>query len=264
MSTHRNGDERLSGEGHRPEDARRLGTTTERDAPSGLDVIAERIGEALRRQPVDGSAEQAALAAFRTARTANDKAVRTRRRDDWRPRTRTQRWARGGALVLAAGTLLGGVAVASVGVVDGARHHHAPEAVTSHSTRRPATSTPGEQGSPSTGAGTAPTAFPSRPATAKDIQAHCRAYERIKGRGHALDATAWQRLVRAAGGERQVPGYCAQLTGAADDAPPTPTKTDKAKKTGKTKNADKAGKGQGRPSAEAKPSKGSGSSDNQP
>ncbi|MFI6354247.1 hypothetical protein ACIBJF_16685 [Streptomyces sp. NPDC050743] len=264
MSTRRNGDERLSGEAHRPEDAPRLGPTTERDVPSGLDDLAERIGEALRRQPVDDRAEQAALAAFRSARTANDEAVRTRRRDDWRPRTRTRRWARGGALALAAGTLLGGVAVASIGVVDGARHHRAPEAGTSHSTHRPATSTPGDQGPASSGSGTAPTALPSRPATAKDIEAHCRAYEKIKGRGHALDATAWQRLVHAAGGERQVPGYCAQLTGSAHDAPPAPARTDKAQKTGGTKNAGKAGKGQGRPSAEARPSKGPGSSGNRP
>jgi hypothetical protein len=106
--------------------------------------------------------------------------------------------------------------------------------------------------------------FPPIPATAKDTEAHCRAYERTKGRGHALDATAWQRLVHAAGGERQVPGYCAQLTSPADDNAPAPATTDKAKKTGRTTNAVKAGKGQGRPSAEPRPSKGPGSSGNQP
>lgn len=254
MSTHRNGDERLSGKAHRPEDAPRLGPT-ERDNPSGLDDFAERLGEALRQQAGDDRAEQAALTAFRAARTASDKAVRTRRRDDWRPRTRKQRWARGGALALAAGTLLGGVAVASVGVVDGARHH-AAKVGTGNSTRRPPTPAPGEEGYPSTGPGTAATAFPSHPGTAKDIEAHCRAYERIKGRGHALNATAWQRLVRAAGGEQQVAGYCAQLTGAADDTAPAPTRTNKFKKTGRTKNANKTGKGQGKPSTETRPSKG--------
>ncbi|MFF4213656.1 hypothetical protein ACFYZE_30775 [Streptomyces sp. NPDC001796] len=255
MSIHRNGDEQLSGEAHRPEAAPHLGPATEHDGAFGLDDIAERIGEALRQQPVDGRAEQAALAAFRSARTASDGVVRTRRRDDWRPKTRKQRWARGGALALAASTLLGGIAVASIGVVDSAQHH-APKAGTSHSSLRPPRPALGEQGSPSTGPGTAPTAAPSHPGTAKDIEAHCRAYERIKGRGHALSATAWQRLVRAAGGEQQVAGYCAQLTGPADDTTPAPTKAMKAKKAGKTKNANKTGTGQGKPSTETKPSKG--------
>lgn len=119
MNTRRNGDERLSGKAHQPEAAPRLGHTTERDDASGLDSTAEQIGDALRRQPVDDSAEQAALAAFRSARTASDEALRTRRRDDWRPRTRKQRWARGGALTLVSSTLLGGIAFASIGVVDG-------------------------------------------------------------------------------------------------------------------------------------------------
>ncbi|MET8243772.1 hypothetical protein ABZV31_04650 [Streptomyces sp. NPDC005202] len=255
MSTHRNGDEQLSGEAHRPNAAPHLGPTTERDGAFDLDNIAERIGEALRQQPLDTSAEQAALTAFRSARTANDGAVRTRRRDDWRPRTRKQRWTRGSALTLAASTLLGGIAVASIGVVDSTQHH-APEARTSNSPLRPPTATPRGQRSPSTAPGTAPTASPSHPGTAKNIEAHCRAYERIKGRGHALNATAWQRLVRAAGGEQQVAGYCAQLSRSTDDTTPTPTKTNKARKAGKTKNAEKTGKGREKPSAETKPPKG--------
>ncbi|MGW1167837.1 hypothetical protein [Streptomyces sp. NPDC002550] len=254
MSTHRNGDEQLSGQAHRPEAAPRPGPAIERDGVFGLDDIAERIGEALRQQPVHDRAEQAALAAFRSARAATDGAVRTRRRDDWRPKTRKRRWARGGALALATSTLLGGIAVASIGVVHSTQHH-APEASTSRRTLPPPTATPSGQGSPSTGPGTAPTASPSHPGTAKDIEAHCRAYERIKGRGHALNATAWQRLVRAAGGEQQVAGYCAQLIGSAEDATPAPTKTNNAKKTGKAKHAEKTGKGHGKPSAETKPSK---------
>ncbi|MBX7551227.1 hypothetical protein K1Y78_25070 [Streptomyces sp. tea 10] len=221
----------------------------------GLDNIAERIGEALRQQHVDTRAEQAALTAFRHAHTTSDGGVRTRRRDDWRPKTRKQRWARGGALALATSTLLGGIAVASIGVVDSTQHH-APEARTSNSTRRPPTPSPGEQGSPSTGPGTTPTASPSHPSAAKDIEAHCRAYEKITGRGHALNATAWKHLIRAAGGEQQVAGYCAQLTGSTGDTTPAPTKANKAKKIGKTKNANKVGKRQGKPSAETKPSKG--------
>ncbi|GAB3003121.1 hypothetical protein GCM10023080_081020 [Streptomyces pseudoechinosporeus] len=253
MNAPRNGDERLSGEAHKPEAAPRLGHTTKHDDASGLDSTAQRIGEALRRRPLDDSAEQTAVAAFRSARTASDGALRTRRRDDWRPKTRKQRWARGGALTLATSTLLGGIAFASIGVMDSGRHH-TPQAGTSHEMRRPPAPTPGGQDSPSTGSGTAPTASSSRPSTAKDVEAHCRAYGKVKDRGHALNATAWQRLVRAAGGEQQVAAYCAQLMGPADEATPTPTKpskTEKPEKPGET------GKGQGKPSTEAKPSKGS-------
>ncbi|GCB44612.1 hypothetical protein SNL152K_1902 [Streptomyces sp. NL15-2K] len=242
----------MSGEAHKPEAAPRLGHPTERNDTSGLDRTAERIGEALRQQPVDDNAEQAALAAFRSARTASDGVLRTRRRDDWRPRTSKQRWARGGALALVPGLLLGGIAFASIGVVDSGQHD-TPEAGTSHSTPRPPTPTPGEQGSPATGSDTAPAASSSHPGTAKAVEAHCRAYEKVKDRGHALNATAWQRLVRAAGGEQQVAAYCAQLTGSANEATPAPTKTNK---TEKARKAEKTGKSQGRLSAEAKPSKG--------
>ncbi|WP_329332790.1 hypothetical protein OG252_00470 [Streptomyces sp. NBC_01352] len=256
MNTPRNGDERLSGEAHQPGAAPRLGPTAERGDASGLDRTAERIGEALR-QPVNDSAEQAALAAFRSARTSSDAAPRTRRRDDWRPRTRKQRWARGGALTLVSSTLLGGIAFASIGVVDSGQRQ-APEAGAGHSTSRPSTPTPtppapGEQDAPSTGSGTAPPASPSYPGKAKAVEKHCRSYEKVKGRGHALNATAWQRLVQAAGGEQHVAAYCAQLTGPANEATPAPTKTNKTEKAEK---AEKSGKGQGKPSAEAKPSKG--------
>ncbi|MFC8256814.1 hypothetical protein ACFUNF_03920 [Streptomyces sp. NPDC057291] len=246
MNTRRSGDEPLSGDARQREGAPRPGHTTG-DAPSGLDSTAEQIGEALRRQPVDDSAEQAALTAFRSARMASDGALRTRRRDDWRPRTRKQHWARGGALTLVTSMLLGGIAVASIGVVDSERHH-APQPGTSHGTLRPPTPTPREQGSPSTRSGTAPTASSSHSSAAKAVEAHCRAYEKVKDRGHALDDTAWQRRVRTAGGDQQVAAYCVELTGSADETTPATTKTSRI---------EKAGKGQGKPSPQGKPSKGS-------
>ncbi|GAA4055585.1 hypothetical protein GCM10022233_29220 [Streptomyces shaanxiensis] len=83
-------------------------------------------------------------------------ALRTRRRDDWHPKTPKQRWARGAAVTLATSTLLGGIAFASIGVVDDGRHS-APEAGSSHSTRPSAPPTPGKQGSPTAGPRTAPT-----------------------------------------------------------------------------------------------------------
>ncbi|MFM9500285.1 hypothetical protein ACKI1Q_42785 [Streptomyces galilaeus] len=248
MNTARNGDEQLSGEAHQPRAAPRLGHLTEGDGASGLDRTAERIGEALRRQAGDDSVEQAALAAFRSARTASDGAPRTRRRDDWRPRTRTQRWARGGALTLVSGTLLGGIAFASIGVVDSGRQHP-PQADAGHSTPRPSTPAPGEQDASSPRSGTAPAASPSHPGNLKAVEAHCRSYAKVKARGHAMNATAWQRLVQAAGGEQHVAAYCAQLTGPADQATPAPTKTNKTEK------AEKTGKGQSKPGTEAKPSK---------
>ncbi|MCT7357302.1 hypothetical protein N4P33_34955, partial [Streptomyces sp. 15-116A] len=51
-----------------------------------------------------------------------------------------------------------------------------------------------------------------RPAGAQDTEAHCRAYEQVAGRGKALDATAWQRLTEAAGGEENIDAYCAGRT----------------------------------------------------
>lgn len=45
--------------------------------------------------------------------------------------------------------------------------------------------------------------------SAPDTEAGCRAYERLEGRGKALDAAVWQRLVAAAGGEEGVAAHCA-------------------------------------------------------
>ncbi|MEU6260995.1 hypothetical protein [Streptomyces sp. NPDC047043] len=248
MTTDRNGDEPLSGETGRRTVTPRPGATENADATTLLDDAAildrtaERIGEALRQQPVDDTAEQAAVAAFRSARTAGDHAPRTRRADDWRPKPQRQRWVRGGAIALVTSTVLGGIAFASIHATD-TPPHNTLDPGTSHSSRLPTAHLPGEQGSPSAGPRTTPTAPPHHPDTAKDVEAHCRAYEHIKNRGHVLDATAWRRLVQAAGGEQQVLAYCAQLPGAADKTIPSPTKTNKN------------GKGPGKPSAKAKPSK---------
>lgn len=250
MSTHRNGDEQLSGEARRPQAAPHAGATTEPDGAFDLDSLAERIGEALRQHPLDTDAEQAALTAFRRTRPRQDGALRTRRQDDWRPRTPKQRWARGSALTLAASTLMGGIAFASITGV-GSTQHHAPEARTSASPHRTPATGPGRQRSPSTGPGTTPTPSPSHPDTAQEIEAHCRAYEKIKSRGQALNATAWQRLLRAAGGEQQVAGYCARLAGS-DATTPMPSKTNKAKGSSKGEKPKKTGEGLEKPSAETK------------
>ncbi len=249
MSNDRYGGERLSGEVHQPEAAARheapprdAGPARGLDSASALERLGGRIGEALRQEHVDEAAERAAVAAFRSARPVDGQVLRTRRRDDWRPRTRKQRWARGGVLAFVASALLGGIAFASISVVD-TQQAQSPDTEASHDTRRPTAQAPGEPSSRPAAPGTASAAPSQHPDTAKNVEAHCRAYERIKDSGHALDATAWQRLVQAAGGEAHVTAYCARLTSSQDMATPAPTK------------ADKTPKGQAKSSAKAKPSK---------
>jgi hypothetical protein len=66
-----------------------------------------------------------------------------------------------------------------------------------------------------------------RPGTAKDTEAHCRAYEQIKDRGKALEATAWQRLIAAAGGKDKVAAYCTDQLARAAAASSKPGNTGK-------------------------------------
>ncbi|MXM64939.1 hypothetical protein GR925_16210 [Streptomyces sp. HUCO-GS316] len=235
--------------------------TPEADGPTDLDDAwalertAERIGEALRRRPVDDAAEQAAVAAFRSARAAGGRAPRTRRGDDWRPRTQRHRWVRSGAVALVTSALLGGIAFASIRVADTQRHDTADPG-TGHSTRRPPADPPGEQ-SPPAGPGTGPATPRQRPGTAKDVAAHCRAYEHIKDQGHALKSTAWQRLVRAAGGEQRVPVYCARFTGTAAEATASPAGTNGNENGNSGQGQGRPTQGHAQPTAKARPSTGS-------
>ncbi|GGY02400.1 hypothetical protein [Streptomyces djakartensis] len=186
------------------------------------------IVASLVRDGVDAEAERRAVAAFRIARGAGARTARTRRRDDWRPREgrhlgRSLRTTLG---VLLASLTLGGVAVAAIGVAgssDGPDHgpHDGPghPPVSSSAPRDPAR-TPSRDGDAGHGTGSAP-ARPDRPAPARDTEAHCRAYQQADGRGRATDATAWRRLVDAAGGESKVTEYCArQLAPAAPEPKP--------------------------------------------
>ncbi|WP_340376676.1 hypothetical protein U5640_17195 [Streptomyces sp. SS7] len=165
--------------------------------------------------PAGSEGEQRAVAAFRAARDAGAHTARTRRRDDWRPRTRrsTARSLRATLSVAVASLVLGGVAFAAIGSAG----QDTAEA------RRPERSAPPSEGrsaapspTPSPAAPSAP-ADRDRPVTAQDTAARCRAYERVEGRGRALDSTAWQRLVTAAGGEENVEAYCAAQTAPARD-----------------------------------------------
>ncbi|MEV7883223.1 hypothetical protein ACWD3I_12510 [Streptomyces sp. NPDC002817] len=203
------------------------------DGADGLETLlaaAMREDAAPRANRAGDEGERQALAAFRAARDAGAHRARTRRRDDWRPREqrRLSRSLRTTLSVFLASLTLGGVAFATIGTGGSS-----PEAE-KKDPPRPGTSAPVRQ--PSTTAPTAesPSAQPDRPVTAQDTEAHCRSYEKVRGRGNALNSTAWQRLVDAAGGEGNVAQYCADQL----------AQGEKADKPGKSeKNADKtAGK----------------------
>ncbi|WP_460068746.1 hypothetical protein [Streptomyces sp. YKOK-I1] len=160
--------------------------------------------------PAGSAGELRAVAAFRAARDAGAHTARSRRRDDWRPRTRrfTARSLRATLSVAVASLALGGVAFAAIGSAG----EDAAEA------KRPERSTSASEGGarkPSLTPSPAAPADRDRPVTAKDTAAHCRAYEQVQDRGKALDSTAWQRLVTAAGGAENVEAYCAAQTAAA-------------------------------------------------
>ncbi|MFH8464364.1 hypothetical protein [Streptomyces sp. NPDC017991] len=181
----------------------------ERGGDSTHPDLGALLAGAVRGEDADPDAEKRALAAFRDARDAGAHgAVRTRRRDDWRPAGERRGWSLRATLVaLAASVTLGGVAVAAIGSGVGGRDHGGePDRA-----RRPSSGSV-------VGGGTPGVSGPGRaglPSTAQDTEAHCRAYDSVGKRGKALDPAAWQRLVRAAGGEDEVVAYCAsQLAGA--------------------------------------------------
>ncbi|MFF4209930.1 hypothetical protein ACFYZE_11365 [Streptomyces sp. NPDC001796] len=177
---------------------------------AGLPDLEAALGHALRTDALDATAERRAVAAFRAARDAGvHKEARTRRRDDWRARRSPagRRVKATVALFLATFTL-GGVAIAAIGSPDsaGSPQDEAPGQRRPSPTGSQPSRTAPEAAEPTTPAASDPQ---DRPPTAKDIQAHCRAYASVKGRGRALNSTAWQRLLAAAGGEDKVAAYCA-------------------------------------------------------
>ncbi|MEV1077942.1 hypothetical protein AB0I98_06745 [Streptomyces sp. NPDC050211] len=221
MGERQRGDRAASGRrGARPGDA--VSGPGARDG-AGVEAL---LAAAIREDGVDTAGEQRAVAAFLAARDAGEHRARTRRRDDWRPREQRgmKRSLKATISLFLASLTLGGVAVAAIGTAgtssDGADDGH----------RRPPASS-GPTDTPATDPSATQSVRPDRPATAQDTEAHCRAYDHVKGNGKALESAAWQRLIAAAGGERNVAAYCArQLTdskkGNADEA-------DKADKNGK-------------------------------
>ncbi|MEV8429295.1 hypothetical protein PGH47_26435 [Streptomyces sp. HUAS 31] len=207
------------GSGHGPGHDPRLGSGPASATDVAFDDAAlEALLSAavLRGHRLDADGEQRAVAAFRAARDAGVHRARTRRRDDWRPRE--QRWpafsVKTTLSVFVASLTLGGAAFAAMGTAgfsdDAADDKGAPTRSSSASDR------PGAQSSAASGAGSAK---PDRPVTARDTEAKCRAYDHVKDNGKALDSTAWQRLVTAAGGADKVAAYCAQQLAAAKNGP---------------------------------------------
>ncbi|MFF5001234.1 hypothetical protein ACFY3G_00265 [Streptomyces phaeochromogenes] len=188
------------------------------DDPSNLPApnpsdLGELLAAAVRGGAVDGDAERRVLAAFRAARDegAHRASARNRRRDDWRP----ERERRGGQSVrttLVASLALGGVAVAAIGSAGGGTRDEGAE----QGGPLPASSAP--TGPPAAAPNQSAPAQADRgfrrPTSAQDTEAHCRAYDSVKKHGkkrsQALDSTAWQRLIQAAGGAENVEAYCAE------------------------------------------------------
>ncbi|MCT9076273.1 hypothetical protein [Streptomyces fulvoviolaceus] len=192
---------------------------------AGRDETLEALlAAAMRGDGLDSGAEQRAVAAFRAARDAGAHRARTRRRDDWRPREqrRTARSLKATLSVFVASLTLGGVAFAAIGSTGPAKDDAGDQGGRPGSASAP--DRPGEEPSASPAA----SAPKDRPATAKDTEAHCRAYEQKAAKGSgALDATAWQRLVAAAGGEAKVSAYCAGQLGRPAATGSKPDKTAK-------------------------------------
>ncbi|MET8943338.1 hypothetical protein ABZX30_07060 [Streptomyces sp. NPDC004542] len=191
-------------------------------AGSGPDVddtgaLETALAAALREGDPAPEGELRALAAFRTAGAAGAHRARTRRRDDWR-RPAERRAGRSVKVTLGvvfAGLTLSGVAVAAIGSAGSS----AKGAGDGRGTAHPSPAAPGRPGgtaSPTAPDGRKPA---DRPAAAQDTEAHCRAYEQVEGRGKALGATAWQRLVAAAGGKDEVAAYCAERLARATAGP---------------------------------------------
>ncbi|MFJ4689910.1 hypothetical protein [Streptomyces sp. NPDC088766] len=209
--------ERMSG----GEDVHRRHAHPARPVPGtddGHARVEALLARALRDTSGGAERERQAVAAFRAARDAGAHRARTRRRDDWRPRGQrhTVRSLRATLSVVLASLTLGGVAVAAIGsagssadTADGGGRGTSSSASASEARRA------GPAAPPSSGVA----ADRDRPPPAEDTEAHCRAYDQVAGRGRAMDATAWRRLVAAAGGEEKVTAYCAARTASATATP---------------------------------------------
>ncbi|MGW7423036.1 hypothetical protein ACWGJB_23825 [Streptomyces sp. NPDC054813] len=220
--------DRLSGDGVRGRRRGQPGALSDhRDA--GDDAALETaLAAAVRAGDPVPQSEQRAVAEFRAARDAGAHRARTRRRDDWRPvaERRAGHPAKLTFGVVFASLALGGVAVAAIGSVGSSAEGAGDGRGTANPSAAAASNRPSDAASPPSSGSPAPT---DRPATAQDTEAHCRAYEQVQGHGKALGATAWQRLVAAAGGTDKVAAYCSDQLA---QAPAKPSRSAGAGKSG--------------------------------
>ncbi|MFD4598227.1 hypothetical protein ACFWPQ_09315 [Streptomyces sp. NPDC058464] len=181
-------------------------------------ALETALAAAVRAADLGSRGEQQAVAAFLAARAEGAHRARTRRRDDWRPAAdrRARRPAKLTFGVVFASLALGGVAVAAIGSAgsstEGAGH--------GRGTTNPAVAAPNRPGDAASAPSSGSPRPTDRPATAQDTEAHCRAYAQVQGRGKALGATAWRRLVAAAGGADKVAAFCSEQL-AAETAKPS-------------------------------------------
>ncbi|WNM29051.1 hypothetical protein RKE30_00825 [Streptomyces sp. Li-HN-5-11] len=185
-------------------------------------ALETALASALRGD-FDPEAEQQAVAAFRAARSAGVHRARTRRRDDWRlpAERRSRRPVKMTFAAVFASLALGGVAVAAIGSAGSGSSADGAGRVTASPSSVARGGAGGESPSPSSGDPGAT----NGPARAQDTEAHCRAYEQVRDRGKALDATAWQQLVAAAGGKDKVAAYCSEKLTQATATPNKPGST---------------------------------------
>ncbi|NGO81220.1 hypothetical protein G6045_36990 [Streptomyces sp. YC504] len=170
---------------------------------------------------VDADGQAAALAAFRAARDsgAHRQGARTRRRDDWRPRTHARIAWRAVLGTLIAGLTVGGVAVAvSGGPGSGPDVDSSAPAATPAVPQREPESERDRAGTPDDlpEPGKERSARPSRPGDVRHEEALCRSLDKVGGK--ALDSAARQRLTEAAGPQGDVRAYCARLLAEAERA----------------------------------------------
>ncbi|MEV6055282.1 hypothetical protein [Streptomyces sp. NPDC052107] len=218
--------ERLSGDGVKGRRRVRPGAVSGAPGTAEAAALETALAAVLRTGELDPRAEQRAVAAFRDARATAVHRARTRRRDDWRPAAerRARRPLKMTFGAVFASLALGGVAVAAIGSAGsstggtnaGPRTAH-PSALAPERPGGAASSAPSDGNRPA-----------DRPPSAKDTEAHCRAYEQVESRGKALDATAWRRLVTAAGGKDKVAAYCSEQLRRATATPGKPADTAKS------------------------------------
>jgi hypothetical protein len=204
------------------------GTLPPAQAPPGFAKVAELLAAAAAApSPAELAGQEAVLAELRAVTRGRPPAVRSSRR----ARTSRRRRRAGLAVVVVVGALVtGGVAGAATGHLPGPVREAARSILGTTDGGTPSTSTQAGQppapvkrpaGSggglggarPGVSTGRGPGAAGAGPAAAPNLEGLCRAVMYGNGAelGGKLDATAFEVLARAAGGEDKVAAFCEDL-----------------------------------------------------